>query len=88
MQNELLDIAKGWQKVSPDCCTSPIQDLIDEINKTQKIPVFHVNTTFEELSQAVQEVIDERETLMQDILDDYLDYCYDPANPLIKAYDS
>ena len=64
------------------------QKELDEFNKTQKIPVFHVNTTFEELTQAVQDVIDENDAQMQDILEDYLDFCYDPANPLIKSYDA
>ncbi|WP_295196252.1 hypothetical protein [Veillonella sp.] len=40
-------------------------------------PIIHINTTFESLADAVQSVIDPNlDHEMQDILDDYLDYCY------------
>ena len=45
-------------------------------NATQKYPVVHINTTFEGLANAIQEVIDDRDYEMQEVLDDYLNYCY------------
>lgn len=49
---------------------------LKEYNATQAHPVIHINTTFEALANAVQEVIDDRDYDMQDVLDDYLNYCY------------
>lgn len=40
-------------------------------------PIIHVNTTFENLADAVQSVLDPNQDYkMQEILDDYVDYCY------------
>ena len=39
-------------------------------------PIVHINTTFELLTEAIRDVIDDRDYEMQDILDDYIDYCY------------
>lgn len=47
-----------------------------EYNEKQDYPVIHVNTTFELLADAVQSVIDDRDYEMQEVLDDYLNYCY------------
>lgn len=49
---------------------------LKEYNETQSHPVIHINTTFEYLANAVQEVIDDRDYEMQEVLDDYLNYCY------------
>lgn len=50
---------------------------LQEYNKDQKHPVFHINTTFELLAEAIQNVIDEqRDYEMQEVLDDYLNYCF------------
>lgn len=57
-----------------------------EYNKDQKYPVLHVNTTFELLTVAIQNVIDDRDYEMQDVLNDYLDYCYNDG--LITVSDS
>lgn len=46
-----------------------------EYNLTQTYPVRHVNTTFEALANGIREVIDDRDLEMQDVLNDYLDYC-------------
>jgi len=46
----------------------------------------HKNTTFELLANAIQEYIDDRDYEMQEILDDYLDYCYNDG--LIAVSDS
>lgn len=45
-------------------------------NEEHKTHIIHVNTTFELLAQGVQDVISDRDYEMQDILDDYLDYCH------------
>ena len=55
-------------------------------NATQTHPVIHINTTFEALANAVQEVIDTRDYEMQDVVDDYLNYCYNDG--LIPVSDS
>lgn len=48
--------------------------------------IIHVNTTFELLAQGVQDVITDRDYEMQDVLDDYLDYCRN--DKLIAASDA
>lgn len=54
-----------------------INEKIELYNKEKdSIPVIHINTTFELLSNAIREVIDERDYEMQNILDDYIEYCY------------
>lgn len=42
----------------------------------QSSRIHHANTTFEELAVAVREQLEDRDYEMQEILDDYLDYCY------------
>ena len=59
---------------------------LKEFNKKQAYPVVHINTTFELLVNAVQDVIDDRDYEMQDVLDDFLDYCYN--DNLITVHDS
>ena len=62
------------------------ENKLKEYNAEHEYPVLHVNTTFEKLANAVQNVIDERDYEMQDILDDYLNYCYN--DNLIPVSDS
>lgn len=57
-----------------------------EYNLTQDRPIYHVNTTFESLANAINDVIDDRDYEMQEILEDYLDYCY--SAKLIPVSDS
>lgn len=57
-----------------------------EYNATQTYPVIHINTTFEDLANAIYEVIDDRDYEMQDVLEDYLNYCYNDG--LIPISDS
>jgi hypothetical protein len=59
---------------------------LQEYNATQTHPVIHINTTFEYLANAVQEVIDDRDYEMQEVLDDYRNYCY--TDGLISISDS
>lgn len=52
------------------------EEHLEEYNATQKYPVIHINTTFEGIVNAIKAVIDDRDYDMQEVLDDYLDYCY------------
>lgn len=59
---------------------------LKEYNSEQLHKVIHINTTFELLAKAVQNVIDDRDYEMQEVLDDYLNYCYNEG--LIPVSDS
>lgn len=59
---------------------------LQKYNADQEYPVIHVNTTFEILAEAIQGVIDDRDYEIQDVLDDYLNYCYNDG--LIVISDS
>ncbi|MBP3805708.1 MAG: hypothetical protein J6I76_17775 [Oribacterium sp.] len=65
---------------------SEVGKQIAEYNKNQTRPVVHINTTFERIAQSVQDVIDDRDYEMQDVIDDYLNYCY--SDGLIPVADS
>ena len=62
------------------------EEQLREYNENHDYPVIHINTTFELLAEAVQGVIDDRDYEMQDVLDDYLNYCYNDS--LIPVPDS
>ncbi len=69
------------------CKRKEFENILKEYNGKQNSPIKHINTTFEELAKAVQEVIvDGRDYEMQDVLDDYLDFCNHDG--LIPNYDS
>lgn len=57
-----------------------------QYNEKQKYLIMHVNTTFEILIEAIEDIIDERDYEIKDILDDYRDYCY--SDGLIPTADS
>lgn len=59
---------------------------LKEYNSFRKHPVIHINTTFELLAAAIQDIIDDRDYEMQEVLDDYLNYCY--TDGLIAVSDS
>ena len=59
---------------------------LKEYNSAQSKPVIHINTTFEGIVNTIQEVIDDRDYEMQEVLDDYLNYCYNDG--LIAVSDS
>lgn len=59
---------------------------LKEYNGTQTHPVIHVNTVFERIIDAIRDVIDDRDYEMQEVLDDYLNYCY--KDKLIVVSDS
>lgn len=53
-------------------------------NKQQKIT--YKNTTFEELANAIRDVLDDRDYEMQEVLNDYMDYLY--HDNLLPNYDA
>lgn len=57
-----------------------------DYNTTQKHKIKHKNTTFEILANVIQEFIDDKDYEMQEVLDDYLNYCYNDG--LITKSDS
>lgn len=62
------------------------EEHLQEYNATQTYPVMHVNTVFERIVDAIRDVIDDRDYEMQEVLDDYLNYCYN--DKLIIVSDS
>jgi len=62
------------------------EEHLKEYNSTQAHPVMHVNTIFERIIDAIRDVIDDRDYEMQEVLDDYLNYCY--KDRLIVVSDS
>ncbi|MCH5317611.1 MAG: hypothetical protein J1E05_06500 [Eubacterium sp.] len=52
------------------------EEQLKQYNLTQDYPIIHINTTFEDIANAILEIVDEKDYEMQDILDDYLNYCY------------
>ena len=60
---------------------------LKEYNEKQHHPVIHINTTFEAMANAISDVLDDRDYDMQDVLDDYLNYCYnDGLIPVSDAW--
>ena len=53
-----------------------IDKAITYYNADRQMHIIHVNTTFELLAKGIQDVITDRDYEMQDVLDDYLDYCH------------
>lgn len=62
------------------------EEKLKAYNKTLHYPIIHINTTFEAMANAVSEVLDDRDYDMQDVLEDYLNYCY--TDGLIPVSDS
>ena len=52
-----------------------VDTAIANFNVEHQSHIIHVNTTFELIAQGIQDVITDRDYEMQDVLDDYLDYC-------------
>lgn len=58
-----------------------------EYNDKQIHKVIHINTTFEAMANAISDVLDDRDYDMQDVLADYLEYCYkDGLIPISDAW--
>lgn len=62
------------------------ENKLKEYNKNQHYPVIHVNTTFETMANSIREVLDDRDYDMLEVLEDYLNYCYNDG--LISKSDS
>ena len=62
------------------------ENQLKEYNTKQKYPVMHINMTFEKLIDSIREFIDEKDYEMQEVLDDYMNYCYE--DNLILVSDS
>lgn len=45
-------------------------------NESQKYHVIHLNTTFEELVNMVQSVLGNKDDEMQNVIEDYMEFCY------------
>lgn len=63
-----------------------VDNQIKNYNKSLLHPIIHINTTFEKIANAIQDIIDDRDYEMKDVLDDYLNYCYN--DNLIPIADS
>lgn len=62
------------------------EEKLKAYNEKQTHPVIHINTTFEDMANAISDILDDRDYEMQDVLSDYLNYCY--TNGLIPVSDS
>lgn len=62
------------------------QNKLNEYNLKNNVQITHINTTFEGIANAIRENIDDRDYEMHEILDDYLNYCYESG--LIPVNDS
>ena len=69
-----------------ECKKEDFKKQLSYYNVGQVYPVIHINTTFEQLANAVQDMIDDRDYEMQDVIEDYLNYCY--TDGLIPVSDS
>lgn len=63
-----------------------INKKLDDYNKKNNTHITHVNTTFENLANYIEEYIDDYDYEMKAILEDYREYCYD--DNLIPESDS
>ena len=52
-----------------------VNEQVSRYNEENHTHIVHVNTTFELLAQGIREVLSDRDFEMQNILEDYLDYC-------------
>ena len=59
---------------------------LETYNKEHNTNIIHCNTTFENIAKSIDEILDDKDYEMQDILEDYIDYCY--SDNLIKVNDS
>ena len=62
------------------------EEKLKAYNEKQTHPVIHINTTFEDMANAISDILDDRDYEMQDVLSDYLNYCY--TDGLIPVSDS
>ena len=63
------------------------EEKLKQYNESQRYPVIHINTTFEAMANAIGDILDDRDYDMQDVLADYLNYCYtDGLIPVSDAW--
>ena len=62
------------------------EEKLKEYNRQQAHPIIHVNTTFELLANAIRDVLYDRDYEIRDVLEDYLEYCYNDG--LVPASES
>ena len=63
------------------------EEELKKYNKDQQHPVIHINTTFEAMTNAISDILDDRDYDMHDVLNDYLNYCYtDGLIPISDAW--
>ena len=62
------------------------EEKLKKYNQQQMHSVIHINTTFEKMANAISDVLDDRDYEIQDVLEDYLNYCY--TDGLIPVSDS
>lgn len=72
-QKVLLTLAPERMKAEKQ---KELESKLAVYNQAQGNPIRHINTTFEALVSGIQAVIDDRDYEMQDVLEDYLNYCY------------
>lgn len=72
-QKVLLTLAPEYMEAEK---RKMFESRLSAYNASQDTPIRHVNTTFEELVNRIQEVIDDRDYEIQEVLEDYLNYCY------------
>lgn len=61
--------------LAPKAMKNNVQNQLDNLLKNRREGFRHVNLTFEELTERIQKVLDDRDQEMQDVLDDYISYC-------------
>ena len=77
--------------LAPECMKDAKKEAFEQklkqYNRNQRHPVIHINTTFEAMANAIGEILDDRDYDMQDVLADYLSYCYqDGLIPVSDAW--
>ncbi len=72
---------KAMMTLAPEILTS---DKIDQITKTidnycqlHSVKIWYIHRTFRQLIDSISQIIDDRDFEMQDILNDYIDLCYE-----------
>lgn len=74
------ELMEGKKKIA-------FEQKLREYNDKQIHKVIHINTTFEAMANAISDVLDDRDYDMQDVLADYLEYCYkDGLIPISDAW--
>lgn len=65
---------------------STFEEKLKKYNEKQTHKVVHINTTFEAMANAIGDVLDDRDYELQDVLEDYRNYCY--SDGLILGLDA